>query len=92
MNGYDTNTYSRGDAKAGKPISRMRYFVVYKDGADKPSDLVREQPSGKLISIIDTVKERQIDAELSRRMHERLFGNDTIPETGSPTVPSDRAL
>ena len=48
--------YSRGDVSGYFPATR--YFAVYKDGADKPSDLVREQPSGRLISIIDTMQAR----------------------------------
>tara|TARA_Y100000385_G_scaffold282270_1_gene336425 strand:- start:611 stop:1030 length:420 start_codon:yes stop_codon:yes gene_type:complete len=48
--------YSRGDVKDYWPATR--YFAVFKDGADKPSDLVKEQPSGKLISLIDTMNAR----------------------------------
>jgi hypothetical protein len=50
------SNYSRGDVEGYWPSTR--YFAVYKDGADKPSDLVREQPSGKYISIIDTMQAR----------------------------------
>jgi len=49
-------SYSRGDVKGYWPATR--YFAVYKDGADKPSDLIRELPSGKRISIIDTMQAR----------------------------------
>ena len=58
MSGYDTVLNSRGNATAGKPISRHKYYAVYRDGDANPTDLVREQPSGKLISIIDTKRER----------------------------------
>ena len=34
------------------------YYAVFKAGDTKPSDIVRIQPSGKVISIIDTLKER----------------------------------
>lgn len=47
--GYDTTAHS----------GRHTYYAVYRHG--RPTDLVREQPSGKLISIIDTMRERERD-------------------------------
>ena len=58
--GYDTNTHPR-ETWAGKRVSRHRYYAVFREGDTNPSDLVRVQPSGKLISIIDTMRERERD-------------------------------
>ena len=74
--GYDTRLYSRGDATAGN-ISRHKYYAVYREGEEKPTDLVREQPSGKYISIPDTISERKRDKKAGWQFSVFKWSEDT---------------
>ena len=56
--GVQLDTSGYNPQRRRNPISRHRYYTVYREGDDKPADLVREQASGKHISIIDTMRER----------------------------------
>ena len=75
--GYDTRLNSRGDATAGNPISRHKYYAVYREGEEKPTDLVREQPSGKYISIPDTIAERKRDKRAGWQFSAFKWSEDT---------------
>ena len=65
-------------------------LLLYQEKKRRLAANMKTIKCSRIIAALES-KARQIDAELSRRMHEPFFGNDTMPETGATAVPSERA-